>query len=96
MITKLRLENWKTHKDSELEFDKGTNVLIGKMGSGKTSVIEAICYALFGTFPALNRKEVSIEEVIEKSLLDNTDDLIKKMLENGDIFQNTPGKVKVL
>ena len=64
MITKLRLENWKTHKDSELEFDKGTNVLIGKMGSGKTSVIEAICYALFGTFPALNRKEVSIEEVI--------------------------------
>jgi len=39
---------------------------------------------------------VSIEEVIEKSLLDNTDDLIKKMLENGDIFQNTPGKVKVL
>lgn len=64
MITKLRLENWKTHKDSELEFDKGTNVLIGKMGSGKTSVIEAICYALFGTFPALSRKEVSIEEVI--------------------------------
>ena len=64
MITRLKLENWKTHKDSELEFDKGTNVLIGKMGSGKTSIIEAICFSLFGTFPALNRKEVSIEEVI--------------------------------
>jgi len=39
---------------------------------------------------------VLIEEVIEKSPLEGTEELIKKMLEKGDIFQNNPGKVKVL
>ncbi|MBU1976562.1 MAG: hypothetical protein KKA62_01260 [Nanoarchaeota archaeon] len=39
---------------------------------------------------------VLIEEVIEKSPLDKTEELIEKMLLNGDIFQNMPGKIKVL
>jgi RPA family protein len=39
---------------------------------------------------------VLIEEVISKSPLNETEQLIEKMLENGDIFQNLPGKVKVL
>ncbi len=39
---------------------------------------------------------VLIEEILEKSLLDKTEELLEKMLENGDIFQNTPGKVRVL
>jgi RPA family protein len=39
---------------------------------------------------------VLIEEVIEKSSIDQTEKIIEKMLENGDIFQNHPGKVKVL
>lgn len=39
---------------------------------------------------------VLIEEIIEKSPLDKTEDIIEKMLQNGDIFQNNPGKVKVL
>lgn len=37
-----------------------------------------------------------IEEIIEKSPLDKTEELIEKMLENGDIFQNVPGKVRLL
>ena len=39
---------------------------------------------------------VMIEEILEKSPLDKTEELIEKMLENGDIFQNMPGKVKLL
>lgn len=39
---------------------------------------------------------VLIEEVIEKSPLEKTEELIEKMLENGDIFQNLPGKVRLL
>ncbi len=39
---------------------------------------------------------VLIEEIIERSSLENTEKIIEKMLENGDIFQNSPGKVKVL
>lgn len=39
---------------------------------------------------------VMIEELIEKSPLEKTEELIEKMLENGDIFQNMPGKVRLL
>lgn len=37
-----------------------------------------------------------IEELIKKSPLEKTEELIEKMLENGDLFQNMPGKVKLL
>lgn len=39
---------------------------------------------------------VLIEEVLEKSSLEETEKFIEKMLQNGDIFQIQPGKVKVL
>ena len=39
---------------------------------------------------------VLIEEIIEKSSISETEQVIEKMLANGDIFQNNPGKVKVL
>jgi len=38
----------------------------------------------------------TIEEIIEKSPLAETEKLIERMLESGDIFQSLPGKVKVL
>ena len=67
MITKLRLENWKTHKDSELEFDKGTNVLIGKMGSGENISNRGYLLCIIWHIPCTEQEEVSIEEVILKS-----------------------------
>lgn len=39
---------------------------------------------------------VLIEEIIEKSPLEKTEELLEKMLENGDIFHNVPGKVRIL
>ncbi|MBT4445871.1 hypothetical protein HOA92_04180 [archaeon] len=39
---------------------------------------------------------VALEVVVTKSQFDNTEELLKKMMESGDIFQNVPGKVKVL
>ncbi len=39
---------------------------------------------------------VLIEELISKSPLNETEQIIEKMLEKGDIFQNQPGRVKVL
>ncbi len=64
MITSLSLINWRTHSQTTLEFGKGTNVIVGVMGSGKSSIVNAICYSLFGTFPALKNRSVSLEEVI--------------------------------
>ncbi len=39
---------------------------------------------------------VLIEEIISKSPLNETELIIEKMLEKGEIFQNLPGRVKVL
>ena len=64
MITKVRLKNWRSHLDSELNFSSGTNVLVGILGSGKTSVLDAICFALFGTFPTLQTRKLKIDDVI--------------------------------
>ena len=87
MIKRIVLENWRTHARSELEFEKGTNVLVGQMGSGKSSVLDAICFALFGTFPALNAKRVSLDEIITSK--PNKEDFAKVLLEfdyNGKSF----------
>jgi len=64
MINKITLKNWRTHKDSTLEFGIGTNVIVGVMGSGKSSLVNAISYSLFGTFPALKSKQVTLDEII--------------------------------
>lgn len=64
MIHKVRLENWRSHLESEMEFGEGTNALIGIMGSGKSSVLSGISFALFGTFPALRSREVTLDGVI--------------------------------
>ena len=39
---------------------------------------------------------VQIEELIDKSVVENIEKVINQMLERGDIFQNQPGRVKVL
>ncbi len=64
MIKRIVLENWKSHKHSEFEFDKGTNILVGAIGAGKSSIMDAICFALFGTYPMLNSKKIALEETI--------------------------------
>ncbi|MFA5764097.1 MAG: AAA family ATPase [archaeon] len=64
MIKSLELTNWRTHKNSILTFDSGTNVIVGVMGSGKSSIVNALSYSLFGTFPALKSKQISLVEII--------------------------------
>jgi len=66
MITRVRLKNWKSHLDSDLRFSNGVNVLIGVMGSGKSSVVESISFALFGTFPGLKSRRLELDHLIMK------------------------------
>jgi exonuclease SbcC len=66
MITKVALKNWRSHLNTSLEFSDGTNCFIGPMGAGKTSILDAICFALFGTFPTLMSKKLRLEDVIMK------------------------------
>ena len=63
MIRSIELRNWKTHKDTRLGFQQGVNVLLGVMGAGKSSVMDAISFAFFGTFPALKQSRVKIDDI---------------------------------
>ena len=67
MITSLSLDNWKSHSHSEFSFGRGTNVLVGRMGSGKSSVLDALCFALYGTFPKVSRRDQSVESLVNLS-----------------------------
>jgi exonuclease SbcC len=66
MITRVRLKNWKSHLDSDMRFSSGVNVLIGVMGSGKSSLVEGISFALFGTFPGLKSRRLELDHLIMK------------------------------
>lgn len=64
MISKVRLKNWRSHEDSELHFSGGTNALLGIIGSGKSSVLDAICFCLFGTFPTLQARKLKLDDIL--------------------------------
>jgi exonuclease SbcC len=66
LISRIRLRNWKSHLESEFEFSQGVNALIGIMGSGKTSIMQAIAFGLYGTFPALQARRASLDDLIMK------------------------------
>ncbi|HDD42514.1 MAG TPA: ATP-binding cassette domain-containing protein, partial [Nitrososphaeria archaeon] len=47
MIQKVRLINFVSHRDTSLELPHGLTAIIGRNGAGKTSILDAISYALF-------------------------------------------------
>lgn len=47
-ILSIQLKNIKSHRETELSFSAGINVLAGPNGVGKSTIFEAIGYALFG------------------------------------------------
>jgi len=49
MITKLKLKNFRQHADTEIEFVQGVNTIVGANNSGKSTIPEAIEFALFGS-----------------------------------------------
>lgn len=66
MIKSLKVKGWRSHKNSEFKFSGGTNVLVGVMGSGKSSILDALSFALFGTFPSLKSRKVTLDDIIMK------------------------------
>src|SRR4051812_44008078 len=46
-ISKIQLEDIKSHVSSTFEFTRGTTAITGDNGAGKTTIIEAIAWALF-------------------------------------------------
>ena len=46
-IKRVELEDIKSHAESTFEFERGSTSICGENGAGKTTIIEAIAWALF-------------------------------------------------
>src|SRR5918997_5909104 len=46
-ITKIELEDIKSHANASFEFERGTTAITGANGAGKTTIIEAVAWTLF-------------------------------------------------
>ena len=49
MLKRIHLKNYAKHKDLELNFSDGLTAICGKNGGGKTLIVEAVSFALFGS-----------------------------------------------
>lgn len=47
IFKKLTLQNFKSHINTEIEFNKGTTIILGDNGAGKSSIFEGINFALY-------------------------------------------------
>ena len=48
MITSIELGDFLAHSDTKVKFENGVTVFVGENGAGKSSIIDAITFALFG------------------------------------------------
>ncbi|WP_316504577.1 SMC family ATPase [Nitrosopumilus sp.] len=48
MITSIELGDFLAHSNTNIEFENGVTVFVGHNGAGKSSIIDAITFALFG------------------------------------------------
>ena len=47
IFRKLRLHNFKSHENTVIRFENGITVIVGENGAGKSTILEAISFALF-------------------------------------------------
>jgi len=53
-INSIKLQNYRSHSTFDKNFSSGINLLLGKNGAGKSSILEAIGLCLFGASPRTN------------------------------------------
>jgi len=56
-LKSLKLENFRQHEDSYLEFNDGITIINGSNGSGKSTILEAITWAIYGIEAARGNKD---------------------------------------
>ena len=52
LLQRVRLQNFRQHADSTIEFGRGLTGIIGPNGAGKSTILEAIAWAIYGSAAA--------------------------------------------
>jgi DNA repair ATPase RecN len=83
MLSKLLLQNFQSHKHSELDLDPGVNVIIGSSDSGKTAIIRALRWLVWNR-PLGNEFQSDWGGATSVSVITNTgEQVIRGQQENG-------------
>ena len=56
MIHRLRLRNWRSYEDLDLQLDPGTTFVVAPNGVGKTSLVYGLAWAVFGQHSSVDPK----------------------------------------
>ncbi|MBI4155115.1 AAA family ATPase [Candidatus Woesearchaeota archaeon] len=100
-INSIKLKNIRSFLDQEINFNKGTTLLSGDIGSGKSTILLAICFALFGmskgflSGSALLRNGENEGLVKLNFTIDNNDIIIERKLKKGSSISQLPGKITI-
>jgi exonuclease SbcC len=52
------IQDFRSHERTEVDFDKGISVIVGDNGSGKTSILDSVNFALFKQRPGVNMDDL--------------------------------------
>ena len=97
-LISLELENFRQHKAGKIEFSDGITIITGSNGAGKSTILEAISWAIYGTEAARGNKDsikwnkaparskVRVELVFE---LDNEPFKVDRELNKAEVYINT-------
>lgn len=66
ILNKIKLNDFISHKSTELDLGYGINVVVGPNGAGKTSILDAVSFALFNDYSSRGRKESLINSKAKK------------------------------
>ncbi len=98
VIKELEIKNFRSHSNSKIVFDEGINLISGRNGAGKTSILEAILVALYSSRPTGMKKENLIRDgtagysITLKFLLDGKE---YKIIRNSDGSSKLIGEVNL-
>ena len=71
MIKKLVLNNFLSHKNTQLKFNPGITVFVGHNGSGKSSIIDSITFAFFNEHTRKSNRNL-VTKGIEQTVSDES------------------------
>ena len=80
ILEEITMTNFKSHKNTHIDFSEGISVILGQNGAGKSTILEAIRFVLF------KKQDVKIDDLVRKP--SDINDNSKKMKVNLKFMQN--------